>query len=336
MSQTSTWASLAGMGSERLNHVKEVALEVKDSLKQDNVPVAAAGIAFFGFLSLFPALAAAISIYGLISDPDEITSQINDVLESAPESTRDFLGQQLSDIASSASGGLGLVAGIGIIAALWSASAAVKHLIAALNNVYGFRETRGFVALRGTALLFTVGAIVLLVGAIFGLAILPAVLAAVDMGDAGRVLIGILRFPVLILLMSMAISVLFNLGPDRSVHRFRVTTIGAIVGTLIWIVVSALLSIYTANAGKFSGGANTLGAITALLLWLNATAFSVLVGAEIDVARETLAARKKAAQRAEIDAKYEAATRSDQGRAALSGALLGAALGAIAQRASKR
>lgn len=324
------------MASARLNHIKDVALEVKDNLKQHNVPVAAAGIAFFGFLSLFPAMAAAISIYGLISDPDEITEQIQDALASAPDSTREFLGDQLTEIASAASGGLGLIAGIGILAALWSASAAVKHLIAALNNVYGFRETRGFVALRGTALLFTVGAIVFLVAAIFGLAILPAVLAAVDMGDAGRVLIGILRFPVLILLMSMAISVLFNLGPNRSVRRFKVTTVGAIVGTIIWIIVSALLSIYTANAGKFSGGANTLGAITALLLWLNATAFSVLVGAEIDVARETLAARKRAAEREEIDQKYEAATRSDQGKAALSGALLGVALGAVAQRGSKK
>ncbi|MCP3934120.1 MAG: YihY/virulence factor BrkB family protein [Actinomycetia bacterium] len=324
------------MASTRLTHIKDIVLEVKDGLKQDNVPVAAAGIAFFGFLSLFPALAAAISIYGLISDPAEITAQIEDALSSAPESTRDFLSQQLSSIANSASGGLGVVVGIGIFTALWSASAAVKHLIAALNNVYGLRETRGFVGLRGTALLFTVGAIVLLVAAIFGLAILPAVLAAAEMGDAGRIIIGIVRFPVLILLMSMAISVLFNLGPDRPIVRFKITTIGAIVGTIVWIAVSALLSIYTANAGKFSGGANTLGAITALLLWLYATAFSVLVGAEVDIAREVIARRQQQGERDLIDARYEAATRSQQGRAALGGALLGAALGAVVQKAAKK
>ena len=125
------------MAGGRLAEIKDIALEVKDQLKQDNVPVASAGVAFFGFLALFPALAATISIYGLVRSPDEITDQINDLLESAPESTRLFLSDQLSEIASSAGGGLGLVAGIGIIASVWSASAAIKHLIAALNNIYG-------------------------------------------------------------------------------------------------------------------------------------------------------------------------------------------------------
>ncbi len=320
------------MAGGRLAEIKDIALEVKDQLKQDNVPVASAGVAFFGFLALFPAMAATISIYGLVRSPEEITDQINDVLSNAPESTRDFLSDQLSDIASSAGGGLGVVVVIGIIASIWSASAAIKHLIAALNNVYGFRETRGFVGLRGTALLFTFGAIVMLVAAVFGLAILPALLAALELGDAGRIAIGILRFPLLILLMSVAISVLYNLGPNRPFTRFRWTTVGAIMGTIAWIIASGLLSIYTANSGEFSGGAATLGAITALLLWLYATAFCVLLGAEVDSARETLAARRTAADREEIDRKYEAATRSQQGKAALGGALLGTALGFVARK----
>ena len=89
------------MAGGRLAEIKDIALEVKDQLKQDNVPVASAGVAFFGFLALFPAMAATISIYGLVRSPDEITDQINDVLESAPESTRLFLSDQLSEIASS-------------------------------------------------------------------------------------------------------------------------------------------------------------------------------------------------------------------------------------------
>ncbi len=322
------------MTTSRVGHLKDVALEVKDALKQDNVPVASAGIAFFGFLSLFPALAATISVYGLISDPDEITSQIKDALSSAPETTQDFLASQLSGIADSGSGGLGIAVAIGIIAAVWSASAAIKHLIAALNNVYGFRETRGFVGLRGTALAFTFGAILMLVVAVFGLAVLPAVLAAIDLGSAGRVAIGILRFPVLIVLMSMAVSVLFNLGPNRPFNRFRWTTPGAIVATLVWIAMSALLSIYTANVDKFSESAATLGAITALLLWLYVTAFSVLLGAEVDASIEKLATQRRAAQRSEIDRRYAEATKSQQGRAALGGVLIGTAAGLLARKVS--
>ncbi len=319
-----------------MSRVKDVALEVKDSLKQDNVPVISGGIAYFGFLALFPALAATVSIYGLVADPAEITRQIQDALGGAPESTRQFLTDQLTAIAQGASSGLGLTAVIGIVAALWSASAAVKHVIATLNQIYGLRETRGFVALRGTALLFTFGAVVLFSASLFALAVLPGLLAALELGTAGRVLIGIARFPVLILLMSMAIAVLFNLGPNRPTNRFRLTTPGAITGTIIWIVASGLLSIYTANVDKFSGAAGLLGAITALMLWLYVTAFCVFIGAEVDVALETIEARNRQARRERIDAGYEKATRSDQGRAALAGTLLGIALGAAGRRITDR
>ncbi len=319
-----------------MSRVKDVALEVKDSLKQDNVPVISGGIAYFGFLALFPALAATISIYGLVADPADITRQIQDAMGGAPESTRLFLTDQLTAIAQGASGGLGLTAVIGILAALWSASAAVKHVIATLNQIYGLRETRGFVALRGTALLFTFGAVVLFSASLFALAVLPGLLAALDLGTVGRILIGIARFPVLILLMSMAISVLFNLGPNRPTNRFRLTTPGAITGTIVWIVASGLLSIYTANVDKFSGAAGLLGAITALMLWLYVTAFCVFIGAEVDVALETIEARNRAAQRERIEVGYEKATRSDKGRAALAGTLLGVALGAATRKATGR
>lgn len=308
-------------------------MAVKDAMRQDNVPVAAAGIAFFGFLALFPAFAATFSIYGLVSDPEEIREQITDLLESSPPATQEFLAGQLADLA--ASDGLGVVAVVGIITAVWSASAAIKHLMAALNNVYGFPETRGFVQLRGTAVLFTFGAIVFLCAAVFALAILPPLLAAVELGSAGRLALNIARFPVLVLLMSASLSVLFNLGPDRTVRRFRITTPGAITATLLWIVLSGLLSIYMANVDKFSASAGTLGAITALLLWLYVTAFAILLGAEVDACLEAAAVASRTEHRRAVEARYETATRTDQGRAALAGALVGAAT-VIASRLRSR
>lgn len=300
-----------------------IALEVKDGLKQDNIPVASAGIGFFGFLALFPALAATLSVYGLVSNPDEIRNQITDLLESSPKATQDFFADQLAGLADS--GGLGVVVVLGITTAVWTASAAVKHLMAALNNVYGFRETRGFVRLRGTAVLFTFGAILLLCGAAFSLAVLPSLLDAVELGAAGEAALGIVRFPVLILLMSIALSVLFNLGPDRPVPKYRLTTPGAVVATLLWIVLSGVLSIYMANVTKFSASAGTLGAITALLLWLYVTAFAVLLGAEVDASIEKLARAATASRRETVDERYEAATRTETGRAAMGGLMVGAA-----------
>jgi len=310
-----------------------IALEVKDALKQDNVPVASAGIAFFGFLALFPALAATFSVYGLVSDPDEIEQQITDLLESSPPSTQEFFAGQLSGLASTS--GLGIVVAIGIIVSVWTASAAIKHLIAALNNVYGFRETRGFVKLRGTAVLFTLASVVFLCAAVFGLAVLPPLLESLELGSKGQLALNIVRFPVLVLLMSIALSVLFNLGPNREVPKYRLTTAGAITATLLWIALSGALSIYMANVTEFSASAGTLGAITALLLWLYVTAFSILLGAEVDASIEKLDTDAKAATRERIDERYAAATKTETGRAALGGVLLGVA-GAAAWLFSKK
>ena len=95
------------------------------------------------------------------------------------------------------------------------------------------------------------GAILVLVSSVFLLAVLPGLLSAVGLGTAGRVLLGILRFPVMILLMAVALSILYFLAPNRGKgHRFRWLTAGGVVATVLWILLSGLLSIYTSN---FSG-----------------------------------------------------------------------------------
>ena len=309
--------------------LKPFLLELKDKIKQDVVPVSAAGIAFFGFFALFPALGALISVYGIVADPEEVPEQLNDSLAGAPEGLRTFLVEQASNIAAQDSGALGVGVAIGILVALWSASAAVKHLIAALNRVYGFRETRGFVALRGASYLFTAGAIVLLAVAMFSLAILPGLLAALDMGAVGRILIGIIRFPGLVLFMAASLSVLYFLGPDRpGGHRFRWVTKGSLIATLLWILLSGLLSIYFATlGGSENSGTDLLFILTMLMLFLQITSLCVLLGAEIDATIELFERRAQAADEEKV-----AAAMTDKGRSALAGALLGAAIGIVAGR----
>ena len=311
--------------------LREFVAELKDQIKQDVVPVSAAGIAFFGFFALFPALGALISIYGLVADPDDVAEQLNDSLAGAPEGLRSFLVEQATDIAATDSGALGVGVVIGILVALWSASAAIKHLIAALNRVYGFRETRGFVALRGASYAFTAGAIVLVAAMMFSLAVLPPLLAELEMGTFGRVAIGIIRFPGMVLFMSAALSILYFLGPDRpGGYRFRWVTRGSLIATLLWVLLSGLLSIYFANlGGDSSGGAELLFTLTMLMLFLQITALCVLLGAEIDSTVEIFERRAMAADEARV-----AAAMSEKGKSALVGALVGAAAAIAATRRS--
>lgn len=265
---------------------KELAVEVKQSIKDDNIVVNAAGLAFFGLLALVPTLLAFVSIYGLVRDPAEVQEQIGDLLENAPSEIRDFITVQLETLAGSSSGSLGVTVVISILIALWGASGAIKHLLATLNDVFGFTETRGFVKLRGTSYFFTMGAIVLLAATIFLLGVLPGLLASTGLGTAGRFGVGVIRFPLLLVLMALSLSMLYHLGPDwPRPHRYRLMTVGAVGATLAWLVGSALFSVYTANIGRLNETYAAMGGLVILLMFLFLTSFCVLLGAEIDDAR---------------------------------------------------
>src|ERR671916_1190071 len=155
-----------GRGAESPREVpprgwKDVLVRVMRQVKSDNVPLLAAGVAFFALLALVPSLVALVSVYGLVAEPADIQRNIEDALAAAPTEVRDLVSSQLSSIVESEPSGLRLGVAVGLVLALWSASSGVKHLIAALNVAYDEDEGRKFFKLRGLALAFTLGAIVL-------------------------------------------------------------------------------------------------------------------------------------------------------------------------------
>lgn len=264
---------------------KAVALAVKDRVKAHNLNVVAAGVAFWALLAVPAVLTAVVSIYGLVASPEDVESQIEDALSGASPEVQSIVGDQLSSVAGSSGGGLAVGAAVGLLLAFWTASGAVAKVIATLNTIWGVDEDRKFVKLRGLAVAITVGAVVVVAGAAFLLAVLPAVLGETGLGDAARWLLNIARFPVMLLVMAVGLTMLYGLGPNR--HRgFRLLTWGAVWATVLWLVISGLFSIYTASFASYNETYGSLGAIVVLLLWLFITAFMVLVGAEIDAVRE--------------------------------------------------
>ena len=272
-----------------MNDVKELALAIKDRVTRHNAPIFAAGVAFFAFLALIPALTGIIGVYGLVSNPDDITRQLTDALESAPESTREFLVDQMASIAGGSGGALGLSVAISIVLALFSASGAVANLIKSLNVAYELEETRKPWTLRGLAIGLMLGGIVLLSIVTFLMAALPPLLDEVGLGDAASLILNTLRFPILAAIMAVGLSVLYRLGPD---HRGndkplapRLITTGGIVATLLFVLLSALFSFYTANLGSYGETYGPLATIVVLLLWFQLSALAVIVGAEVDAER---------------------------------------------------
>lgn len=265
---------------------KDVVVRVKAKMRQDGVPLLAAGVAFFALLALVPTLVALVSVYGLVADPAEIQRNVDDALRTAPAEVRDLVSSQLSTIVRGEPSGLRLGVVAGLVLALWSASSGMKHLMGALTLAYDETEDRKFLRLRGLALALTIGAIVLLATALAGLVVAPESLD--DDGGVGvlRSVVLVARWPLLALVVLVALAALYRWGPDRDAPRFRWVTPGAVVATVVWLAASAGFSYYTANFGSYNETYGALGAIVVVMLWLYLTAYAIILGAELNAELE--------------------------------------------------
>ncbi|HSH23529.1 MAG TPA: YhjD/YihY/BrkB family envelope integrity protein [Acidimicrobiales bacterium] len=249
-------------------------------LKTDNVPLIAAGAAFYVFLALVPALIALISVYGLVADPVDVSSQLGPVLAAMPPAAAEVVSSQITSITSKGETGLGLGLVISVLVALYGASKGVLGLVTALNIAYDEDETRGFLRLRGLTLLLTVGLSIAAVVGIGGMVIVGNV--AERLGDVGALAVTVLRWPVLAALAAAGLSVMYRYAPDRKAPPWRWVTPGAIVAIALWLLGSIGFSVYVAVFGKFNETYGILGGVVVLLLWLLLTAYAVVLGAELD------------------------------------------------------
>lgn len=254
--------------------------------KADNMPIIAAGVAFFGFLAIFPALIAAVSLYGLIASPTTVASQVENISSSLPSSAADLIRQQLTSITQTSGGALTVGLVISILAAVWSASGGVGNLMTAVNIAYDEVETRGFVKRKATALGLTLGAIVFVLVALALVAVLPVLLDHLPLGPVGTVLTQVARWVLLVAVMAGGLSVLYRVAPDRDSPRFRWVSLGSVVITVAWVVVSLLFSFYVNNFGSYSKTYGAIAGVIVLMLWLYLTCYLVLLGAEINAETE--------------------------------------------------
>ena len=254
--------------------------------KADQVPLMAAGVAFYSFLALFPAMIAAVLLYGLVRDPQDIESQVRDLTKALPADATTLLTDQLKALASAPQQSLGLGLVVSLVLALWSASGGVGNIMSAVNIAYDEEETRGFVKRKLLALGLTLGAIVFVVVALALVAAAPAVLD--DLIGAGplRWLFEALRWLGLVVVMAVALALLYRLAPDRDDPRLSWVSVGATFATVVWIVASLGFSFYVSSFGSYNKTYGALAGVVILLLWLWITMFVVLLGAEINAEAE--------------------------------------------------
>ena len=258
-------------------------------MTRDRVTLLAAGVAFFGLLAVVPALVAMVSLYGLIGDPAQVQRRVDSMMGAAPREARQLVTTQLRSIVESSGGTVGLGLVIGILIALWSASSGMKHLVDAGNAAYGENETRGYLKLRLLAGVMTICGIAFLVASVWVIAVLPKTLSHTALGTPARIVIEVLRWPMLAALLLVALAVVYRYSPDRAEPRWSWVSPGALAATALWLIGSLLFSIYTANFGKFDQTYGSLGAVIVAMLWMYLTTFLIIAGAELNAETEEAA-----------------------------------------------
>jgi membrane protein len=250
--------------------------------KADNMPIIAGGVAFFGFLSIFPALIALISIYGLVASPESVVQQVNDISAQLPREASGLITTQLTAIADNSDSALSIGLVIAILAALWSASGGVGNLITAVNLAYDEVETRNFLKLKAISLGLTLGAIAFVIVSFGLVAVVPAVLDALPLGVVGTILAQVLRWVLLLAMFAGSLAVLYRIAPDRDAPKLRWVSLGSVVVTVVWALVSLGFSFYVDHFGSYDKTYGTIAGVIVLMLWLYLTCYLILLGAEIN------------------------------------------------------
>jgi len=258
-------------------------------ISDDRILANAAAVTFYALLALFPAIAALVSIYGFFADPASIEQHLDSMSGVLPGGAIDVIRDQLSRLAAEPRGTLGLSFLLGLIISLWSANGGIKALFDALNVVYEEKEKRSFFRLNAVTLGFTVAMIGFLIAALACIVALPVALNYLP-GFVGFVL-NIVRWPVMLVLVALALACIYRYGPSRDEPKWRWITWGSALAALAWLGFSAVFSFYAGNFGTFNKTYGSLGAVIGFMMWMWLSVAVILVGAKLNAETEHQTAR---------------------------------------------
>lgn len=264
---------------------RRVAARVSTNIGAHNLSIISAGIAFFGLFSVFPTIAALIALYGLVSDPAEIGYSLKQVEPFLPPDTYSIIESQITDLSKTGSTTLGATTAISIGLALWSARKGVFALIRGLDIVYSEPHRRNYLDRTLLSLVITLALIITVILALLAVVAIPTVLNFLDLGSLD-LLARVAPLAILCIVVIFVIGGLYRYAPNHTTSRMRWITPGGLLAAFFWAVFSVGLSIYMSHFGDFNQTYGSLGAVVGLMFWLYASAFVVLLGAEVNASLE--------------------------------------------------
>jgi membrane protein len=253
--------------------------------REDKLQHWAAALTYYAVLSMFPALLVMVALVGLFANPDTVTRFLTDVIGAlGPQSAVDTFKGPIESVTADR-GAAGILAIVGVLAALWSASGYVGAFTEASNSIYEVEEGRPFWKLKPLQLFVTFVCISLV--AVTALALVvsgplaTAVGDALGLGDVAVTAWQLGKWPIMLLLVLVILHVLYYVSPNARLAR-RWVSPGALLTLVVWIVASVGFAFYVAQFGSYNKTYGTLGGVVVFLLWLWITNLAVLLGVEFN------------------------------------------------------
>ena len=264
---------------------RDVLRRVFHGISEDRVTTISGGVTFFVLLALFPGLAGLISLYGLFADSSTITQHLSSLEGILPEGGVQILRDQLQQLTSQPPQKLGFATVASLAISLWSANGGLKALFEGLNAVYEEREKRSFFKLNAISLALTFGVLAFVMASLLTITIVPKLLSILDLPGTGEI-VGYARWPVLLVVASLMIAIIYRLGPSRDQPQWRWISPGSIFAAVAWIAASLLFSWYTSHFGSYNKTYGSLGAAVGFMTWIWISTMVILIGAKVNAELE--------------------------------------------------
>ncbi|MFF0142304.1 YihY/virulence factor BrkB family protein [Streptomyces sp. NPDC005227] len=252
--------------------------------KKDELTDRAAALTYYGVLALFPALLALVSLLGITgkSTTDKVLDNLKQL---APGPARDILTRAVEQLQGNA--GIGsLIAIVGLLVAIWSASGYVAAFMRAANAVYDMPEGRPawkILPVRvGVTVVLMVLAVVSALIVVFSGGIARQAGTALGIGDSALTAWSIAKWPVLVVLVTIMIAILYWACPNAKVKGFKWITPGSFLALVIWMIASAGFAVYVANFASYNKTYGTMAGVIVFLVWLWISNLAILLGLEFD------------------------------------------------------
>lgn len=264
----------------------DVSLRLLSRLTTDRVMLAAAGVSFYVMLSLFPGLAALVSLYGLIADPTTIAGRLDFLSQLLPADGVSMILGQLQSLADENDSTLstGFLVGLGV--SLFSARNGMIALFEAMNIAYQEPEKRSFIQTTLLAIAFTLGAMAILAVIITALAILPMVISLIIMSERAEMVVSVIRWPILICVVWLGTVLVYRYGPSREDAKIRWLAWGTLLSSLVWLIMSLGFSFYLENFADFNATYGALGSFIGFMFWTWLSVVILIVGAMLNAELE--------------------------------------------------